>query len=1159
MSTAKTLFLSILCFLTSIHCNALKISDLRIESLTVPTFVDADLPAFSWKISSEERGTMQTSYCINVYSDKNQKNLIWSSGTVKSSQQTNVKAASLILQPSTVYYWNVTVGDNKGNTEKSARTESFTTGLMHSGWSGAQWITTTKMPLNGSEDISATKHYAIDFDMTLLKDNAALMFAVQTSREYHFWQLNCKDKDVPMLRRHIIYYTKGADVSEKLLPQYSKSDFINHEHHFTIDVNGNIVKTLIDNKLVDEYTDNSGILDEGLVGFRVNQTGDLDEQAYFDNLKVTDYKADGTPVTKLQDDFSDTANSVFLNAETTSIGGNSKCYMHAENGENKLTQIPTDGESYFRKAFTLKSGIRKVYLYASALGIYNILVNGKNINDKMNKSGYENMLDYSYQGLLLPGWTNYEKRIQYSSFDITPFVNKGLNAIGAEVAAGWWYGHISHWRYGSNHRGFIAKMLIEYNDGTSETVVTDLSWACSQNGPLKMGDIYDGEIYDARLSSDWSKPSYDDRAWKKVTLHGEFKGDIVSFKGPQVNIIDNGGISLDKAYLYEGVKKDTTAYGAVNIVKTFTSNSSNNINIKRGQTLIIDFGQNFAGQLDFSVKGAKGTRMHIQFSEMLNDNGSKYHANDGPAGSLYLRNLRSAKAEEWYILNGNKNQERHQPTTTFFGYRYCSITASDDIVLNDIKGLAISSAPSFDSKFETSDALVNKLYSNIKWGERSNLLSVPTDCPQRDERLGWTGDTQAFSLAGMYNENLQSFYQKWMTDMCDTQWPNGLFQCVAPNSWDDHHGGSGWSDAGIIVPWNVYTMYGDTTIISQNYKGMEKYMNYLSTNGSDEYKYEGPEPTFGDWLAYDQTDKRYISVAYYAYDAQIMAKMSAALSHDNDDLYARKSAKYNELFKNIRNEFQQRYFADGKLKFETQTAFLLALKFNLLINDEQKAYAKKRLEELITKNGERLSTGFLGTTTLNQTLSEFGLSDKAYNLLLQRQNPSWLYPIDQGATTMWERWNSYTKDKGFGDSGMNSFNHYAYGAVGEWLFRYMAGISFDVQQPGFKHIILQPQPDLRTSIPEGQKRITNTNASYKSQYGSINSDWKQQQDGSLVYDFTVPANTTATLYLPAKSADATITESGKNASTAEGVTYEGYKNGKAVFNLASGTYHFTVK
>ena len=550
--------------------------------------------------------------------------------------------------------------------------------------------------------------------------------------------------------------------------------------------------------------------------------------------------------------------------------------------------------------------------------------------------------------------------------------------------------------------------------------------------------------------------------------------------------------------VYRGTEDNGSDYGKIHVVRTLTGNS---FTLAAGEAAVLDFGQNMVGWPTFTARGAAGTSLQIRFGEMLNDSGLKSRGNDNPEGSIYSINYRSAKAKLCYILNGQ--DDAYRPTFSFFGFRYCEIRATADVTFENLTAEVVGSANRETGHMETSNADVNRLISNVLWGQRGNYLSVPTDCPQRDERLGWTGDTQAFCCTAAYNADVDGFFHKWLQDARDSQAENGMYPDVIPKVRVVGWGGAAWSDAGIIVPYTMWKMYADTDIIREHYASMERYMDWLATTDLS-----GPNATYGDWLAYEPTDARYISVAYYALDARYMAAMSRAIGR------ADRAAHYDSLFEQVRDHFRRIYCnAEGDLNPEvrTQTGYLLALRNDLLLPERRPA-AVAALKQKIIDNGYKLSTGFVGSCILNEVLAEFGENNLAYSLLLQTENPSWLYSVHQGATTIWERWNSYTKATGFGDVGMNSFNHYAYGAVQEWMYRHIAGIETTEQAPGFAHPILQPKPDTRSAeeIPAGQEKITWVRTSFASPVGLIESAW-DMTDG-FTYTCRVPV--AATLHLP---------------------------------------------
>ncbi|MBD5225868.1 MAG: family 78 glycoside hydrolase catalytic domain [Bacteroidales bacterium] len=991
-------------------------------------------------------------------------------------------------------------------------------------------------------------HYTVETDMTLMADNAGIVFASTGPRTYLMWQINTFDDNTyPIVRHHIYNNALYPQHSDVVVRNFRKADILGKGHHIKLDVDGKVIKTYIDDVLVDTYTDQTGVVDKmGCIGFRVDNSSSFRDNAYFDNVKVTVYGDDGTATVTLDEDFEHLPSAYFHDAIIENLNGNNKLYMPIRGIETIVLERGSKGEPMFRRDFAIDREIKSATLFTSGLGIYDLFVNDTRVGHTQpdGTTRYEE---------LKPGRTDYNHRVPYQMHDVTGLLAAGKNAVGAIVTDGWWRGDVAHGAYGNPELAFIAKLVIDYADGTSETIVTDQNWMSSTGGAMRRGDIYEGEIYDARLETPWCSADATLTGWHGVEFSNEFKGVIQALASAPIEELTEFGMVPQSATVFKTPVHTDGDAGMIDIVSKYDNVSA--ITLRKGESVIYDFGQNFAGWVEFTVKGERGNRVRLRYSEMLNDTGEKSRGNDGPGGSLYLLNLRSAKAQTFYTLAGRENGETYRPTMTFFGFRYCEITATEDVEIMSVKGRPVSTRMSDTGTFECSHPDVNRLFNNVIWSQRSNFIGIPTDCPQRDERLGWAADTQIFARTALYNADAATFYHHWMETVRDGQNSEGAFPNVSPwESWDGNGAGA-WADAGIVVPWMVYLMHGDTSIIEENYAAMEKYMNWLSRQTGDGYQYNGAGTTFGDWLAFVNTDSRYVSVCYYAYDVKLMEKMSRALSKEEGDTYDQKAKKYADLFEKIRAEFKRRYINGGVPSQATQTGYLLALHFGLLPDEEAIQKTVDRLESAITSNREKLNTGFVGTGVINQTLSENGLDHKAYNLLMQRECPSWLYSVDQGATTTWERWDSYRLDNGFGDYTMNSFNHYAYGAVAEWIYSFMAGIDTDESEAGFKHIILRPTPDNRTTLPAGQKIITHAGATYNSVHGLISSKWNNGDE--LSYEAEIPANTTATLYLPAETTKDEFFESGLPASEAEGVTFEGIADGKAVFTLGSGKYSFT--
>lgn len=780
-----------------------------------------------------------------------------------------------------------------------------------------------------------------------------------------------------------------------------------------------------------------------------------------------------------------------------------RLYQHTDLPEWK-------GLSMFAKDFVLSS-MDNTYITFSSLGAVNIYVNGHKIDI----------------GEMMPGWTDYNKRSFYIKTDITEFINDGKNRILAVVAPGWYCGRISGGIYGVNSPAFACEIS---QDNLS--IKTDGTWFTSIGGQIRTADIWDGEYRNGSYDDYTviSDINYNLDSWKNSEIF-DYKGKITEYIGPEINIRENLTLYPQNINISDKSVSNGKKYGKLHYV---SQNSKLPIFLKAGNKLIADFGQESVGWVKATIKAKKDTIVKFRYAEFLNDTGSKKRGNDGPEGSVYTINLRSALAKAYYKF-GSDTTVTYRPTFTFFGYRYVEITADNDIELLGLSAEILGSDTKEIGCISTSNTLVNKLISNTLWGQRSNYLSVPTDCPQRDERLGWTGDAQAFSTTAAYNADVYSFFRKWLQDMRDSQADDGGYGDVNPRvACCTSQDAAAWADAGIIIPWNMYKMYGDKTILKEHYDSMVKYINGLV----EKFDYTGPVPRYGDWLAYDLCDNKFISSAYFVHDCDLMVNISNVLGYEEKVT----------CFENMRNKafkyFSDNFLKDDKPKGKTQCDKIICLAFDLL--KENIAYEiAKELAEQIKENGNRLSCGFLGTYNLCPALSKYGQSKTAYNLLLQRNEPSWLYSIDQGATTIWERWNSYTHAKGFGDVGMNSFNHYAYGSIVEWMYYYMAGIQ--PLEAGFNKIRLAPEIDLRNKneLPEGQTNITWVKASYNSEAGLITSEWNNENE--FIYKCKVPADTV--LYLPVISADMKLND--------ETIKPE-IKNGKAIINLTAGEYIITA-
>ncbi len=732
---------------------------------------------------------------------------------------------------------------------------------------------------------------------------------------------------------------------------------------------------------------------------------------------------------------------------------------------------------HLRRDFNARGEIARATLYVTAQGFAEMHLNGQRVGDEY----------------FTPGWTDYRKRIYYRTYDVTSILRSGANTVACILGDGWFRGNI--WTAGQNQYGdkirLLAQLQIDYADASSETIVSDSSWKAAY-GPILASDMQDGETYDARNEMPgWDAPGFDDTTWAEVDVGSSISPVIQAYPGVPV--------------------RRTQEVGAHALTEP-----------KPG-VYVFDMGQNFSGWIRLKVKGEAGTKVVMRFAEMLKAD-----------GTVYTANLRSARATDTYVLKGT-GEEVWEPRFTYHGFRYVEVSGLPGVARADmVTGIVIQSDAPMTSAFECSNPMLNKLHSNIVWGQRSNYLEVPTDCPQRDERLGWTGDTQVFIRTGAYNQDVAAFFTKWMIDLMDTQNGAGTFGNQAPVF--HGHGSPAWADAGIICPWTIYKAYGDTRLIARHYDAMARFIDYCRGRGL-----KGPGDGYGDWLAVgSRTPKELISAAYFGRVTSLMVEMAEALGRKEE------AAAYQKLFEDIRGEFQKSFVkADGKIAGHSQTAYCLALYYDLL-TDAQRGRAAAHLVDRIKAKDYHLSVGFVGVPVLLPTLTAIGRSDLAYRLIQNKTYPSWGYSIEQGATTIWERWNSYTKDKGFGDAGMNSFNHYAYGACGEWMFRSMLGI--DTLGAGFKTIVMKPE------LGEG---ITWARGHYDSIRGRIASDWRL--DGqAFSWSIAVPPNTTARVYLPSRDRDE-VTESGGPVAEAEGIEFVGIEDDRAVFSVESGTYTFECR
>jgi alpha-L-rhamnosidase len=719
----------------------------------------------------------------------------------------------------------------------------------------------------------------------------------------------------------------------------------------------------------------------------------------------------------------------------------------------------------FRKEFSAGKKILSASVNVTSLGIYDLRINGSRVGEAL----------YS------PGWTSYNKRLQYQTYDVTEMLQAGKNAIGATVGDGWYRGHLAGWANPNrNHYGdelaLLLQLKIVYVDGTYEIIVSDQSWKNS-TGPILAADFYHGESYDARLEKEaWDKPDYDDSDWISVKILKNSKDMLIAQTGPLV--------------------KKMLKIKAIDILVT-----------PEGDT-VVDMGQNMVGWIKFTVRGKKGHTVLLRHAEVLDKD-----------GNFYTLNLKGAKQEISYTF-GADGEISFEPHFTFQGFRYFTISGLDYMPeLGDFTGEVIYSDMEISGEFTCSDPMINKLQENIQWGQRGNFLDVPTDCPQRQERLGWTGDAQVFAPTAAFNMDVATFFTKWLGDVSADQREDGSVGHIIPFldvlGEGGGFGSAAWADAATVIPYTIYQYYGDTRILEDQYESMKAWVEYMRKEAGDGYLHNTGFH-YGDWLAFatDNSDypgattaKDFISSAYFAYSTSILIKTAEILGKSEDAEY------YSILLYKIKVAFDNEFISkNGRVSSNTQTAYALALAFNL-VPKEKEALTAERYVNDIRKFGH-ITTGFVGTPLVCHVLTKYGYNEDAFKLLIRKEYPSWLYPVTKGATTIWERWDGIRPDGTFNTKGaftadsdedmMNSFNHYSYGAIGDWMYKVVAGINYDEEIPGFKKIIIKPTigGDLK-----------NASAKYESMYGTIASSWRIE-DAKVVLEVEIPPNTTATIFVP---------------------------------------------
>ena len=1073
--------------------------ELRVDNLQRPLGIDDPAPLLSWQLQDTARGARQTAYEVQVASSaealQQGKADVWDSGRVEGGQSINVRYAGPAVAPSTRYFWRVTVWDAAGKAYSASETSWWETGLLsahawRAGWVGyetaeeaavrrapAKWVANPDAKALAAEK-GDEQHFAYRATVTLAKPvRSATLYATGQDT--------------------VAAWVNGAHVlAADPLPGWKQMPW----------------KKFVCAEVTSRLTAGANAIAIEAVHYVVNPNGMATEDAPPMIATLVVEYMDGTMATFASDTSWKTAIHAPQGWQQKGFDDAGwKAAVEWTQAPGPMSQPPghpwiPDSVKALRHTFEVSSPVKSARLYATALGAYEMFLNGKRVSDDV----------------LAPGWTDYRERLMYQTYDVTALVANGKNALAALLAPGWYETPLEWFQqpnnYGDTPPAMRAQLRIEHADGSVDWVMTGAGWQASTSNILH-SELYDGETQDARqLHTGWNTATNSGGGWKNA----------IAMEPKPVAIT---------AQDYASIRVERTV-AAVQVTEP-----------KPG-VYVYDFGQNLAGVEHLRVQGPAGTNVRLRFAEILNDD-----------GTLYTDNLRTAKATDHFILAG-KGVEEFTPQFTFHGFRYAEVTGLPTAPGKDaVTALVIHTDAPFAAQLKTGSTMIDKLWSNILWGQRSNFVGVPTDCPQRDERLGWMADAQVFWRTATYNMDLAAFTRKFAGDMRGTQSGTAFYGIYAPGTARENMGsGAGWSDAGVIIPWTSWLQTGDTKVIAQNWAAMEKYLAAIAAANPDGlWKTDSGIP-FGDWLSPEgRTDQVLVATAYWAYDVTLMREMAHATGRTADE------QKYAQMFEKIRSAFQKQFVHDdgyvagadnspspfGQINNpnakskggDTQTGYVLALHMNLL-PQHLRAAAAQKLTDKIEANHGLLATGFLGTPYLLEELTKTGHADLAYKLLLNTAYPSWGYLVEHGATTTWERWNG---DQMKDDPSMNSYNHYAYGAVADWMYRYAAGVDATPLDAGFHTVVLHPVFDAR---------LGSVDFSYPSTYGVIRSSWTVQGTAAG-WNVTVPANTTGWLGLnPAEAArykleGVPLTES-KLARAAT-------RDGQAGFELEAGSYAFSIE
>lgn len=1073
-----------------------------------PIGLDEAIPRFSWELRSEGKNIFQSSFRIRVEMEETGE-VIWDSGKVASACSTGTAYAGPALRACTGYHVFLQVWNQLD--EEARADDLFETGLMNpdiSAWEGAQWIAAPRYTL--SARTRGVFCITSDFCMAEGAKRAGIVFGEGDYRlldgmlneyglageNYIRYEINIENMEVPRLDIYRVGYApeddrekpfasvvlKDARTGRLLLDKENREDF----HTLCIRVMGNRAEAYFDHVPVDageaKNGESSGRIlnprgwNDVLTYPRLNRIGFFagkEGKVYFKNYTVSNLRAPkGTFVEERPGKGLYGRESIFRDI----LPIERECFVvkgRQITAEPAGTSLPM-----LRRKFPVKEGLKSARLYITSRGIYDCMVNGTALNNS----------------LLAPGLTQYDRRLNYQTYDVTDILREGANGIGVILSSGWWSDAqtftVANYNYFGDREALLCKLVLRYGDGSREVIHSDTeSWQYYGEGPYEYGGFFLGEQYNAgkeQIAKDFSRPEFDAGGWERPIIYTPVPIDSV----PMGFARDWPAVNGQEPLLIGG-------YDApVSVVEERTAREWRKL---REDVFVYDFGQEMAGVPEITFHEKEGTKILIQYGEMLYSDLPVYAGN---VGKLMRENYRDAESTDVYLCKGGGQGETYRPRFTFHGFRYLQLSGvSCAPELREVKTLQYSSIKDFQGSFYSDNELLNRFAENVKWSQLCNFISIPTDCPQRNERMGWAGDTHIFCNTALHNASLKLFYERNLTAMSDLQEENGRYPEIAPIG--GGFGGITYECASIFIAWELYEQYGDVRTLERFYPGMKRYMDYMKDKGMPGKGAEEAVGPLADWLAFQETDPWLMWNAFYFREAVLMEKIAGVLKRRED------REEYNMLQKEIRG-FWNRTFVeketgrtltiDGE-PCDTQCSYALALAYGIA---DDTARMAGHLARKVRENGHKVGTGFFGTGLLNKALSRNGYREEAWEMLLQTEFPSWLYPVTQGATTIWEHWDSYTKERGFGEyNSMNSFNHYSLGSVLSWMYEEILGIQRQEECPGYTHFLLRPDTG----------KLGFAHGSVASPVGKIESGFRKEKDATL-YFCRIPVNASATLVLP---------------------------------------------